>query len=708
MPTRSIDPLGTAPRAIEEEERISGPHKPASRRGFATDAGGQLRALTSLRFAALIAKSKSLASKRIVVRTLAVVLSLLFLLDIVQPETSEIAHLGLTNLDGSWRLGLTMAALGHLRFGQDLIFTFGPLGYVLEGVPHPMLARSAALGSLLIVVFAIVGCWLVCSRHDGIVSRVMVITGFAVAAAADGLDYVAYTGVLFFLGAVADHRRQAVVIALVIAAVCLFGFLSKLTLGFATFATASVYWLFEFAFGICSRRRAALISLAALTIVVAGGLLAAFGWSLNSVAQYLVGATEISAGYSSAMSLPGPALEALIAAGIAAIIAGAALVLPRDNKALGVAIIVAVFLAWKHGFVRADWHALHFFCIASVAAPLVAMAENGRTARLWGALAMATATVGLSLTGIMFHGRIAALFRVERVALGARYLLAPVPTAAEAQQRTTELIAGDKLSDNVKRRIGTASVDVLPGETAIVYANQLRWSPLPVFQSYSAYTPRLDYIDRDALTAHGADLTLFRYWDLDERYPLASEPATFMELICRYRLGSFEAATPASGAFMVLNRQRTNSCKSSPEPSITVPATLNTSVAVPKLRNPGDMIEASLDLAPTLFGKVATLVWRAPMVVIEVHYRDGTRKSWRLIAATVSDGLLVSPMPRDQKEANVLFSSRPHMAAAVESIRVVAPERYYALKSVRFRHFSNRRTHSRGRTTLAFRIEAVR
>ncbi|MDR2058321.1 MAG: hypothetical protein LBP83_08620, partial [Dysgonamonadaceae bacterium] len=38
-------------------------------------------------------------------------------------------------------------------------------------------------------------------------------------------------------------------------------------------------------------------------------------------------------------------------------------------------------------------------------------------------------------------------------------------------------------------------VDVFPYDIALLYAYDLNWSPRPVFQSYSAYTPVLDQIN---------------------------------------------------------------------------------------------------------------------------------------------------------------------------------------------------------------------
>src|ERR1700682_702603 len=59
-------------------------------------------------------------------------------------------------LDESWRYGLNALATGHYIFGKDVIFTYGPLGYL----SHPMplgdnLARAAAFTLCIQAVFAV-------------------------------------------------------------------------------------------------------------------------------------------------------------------------------------------------------------------------------------------------------------------------------------------------------------------------------------------------------------------------------------------------------------------------------------------------------------------------------------------------------------------------------------------------------------------------
>ncbi|MDP9106394.1 MAG: hypothetical protein M3N49_10740, partial [Candidatus Eremiobacteraeota bacterium] len=82
---------------------------------------------------------------RLAVTALGLLLAALWGLSLVQPPLPTSV-----GLDESWRIGLTMAAELGLRFGQDVVFTFGPLGFALQGIPDPALAGATAAVTALL------------------------------------------------------------------------------------------------------------------------------------------------------------------------------------------------------------------------------------------------------------------------------------------------------------------------------------------------------------------------------------------------------------------------------------------------------------------------------------------------------------------------------------------------------------------------------
>jgi hypothetical protein len=610
---------------------------------------------------------------------LALMGSIIFVLAAVQPPAPSGP-----GLDQSWRIGLTMATLDHLRFGHDIVFTFGPLGYVLQGVPTPELARSTAYLSLGLAIIATWGIWTACAGR----SRRMFRAAFAVAAivivAAMGIDYVAFLGTMALLARVSRSPRWEPYAAIAISLIGAFGLLSKLTLGLDVFGSAGVFWLSQIVQGPRRRRRSALISVGIATFVTAAPMLVLFG-SISNAVEYGRSSFEIIGGYASAMWVPGPTSILAGAVAIFALIIIAAIALARERQGpLAAAVIAALFLAWKHGFVRADGHVIYFFVVAGALAPLLGIAARGRHALITAFLATVAGFGGLAYVVLTFGVDFPRALGPEKLLSDAAYLRDPVVSARRGQAATSAALAGDRLPPEALVAIGDGSVDVISSETALVSANGLRWQPLPIFQSYTAYTPRLDALDADALAARGPRFEFFRYEDIDLRYPFSVEPRTFAQLLCRYTPVAWAAVTPASGTFIALERAPQRTCAEAPISVADAPVALNAPLSVPALAGSSDVVLAWFQLRPTLLGTIRSALWRPPRVMLRVSYGTGETRTWRLVPDTANDGLILSPIPRNADDARHLFARDPVPDATVASVEILAPARFYRLDAVRF------------------------
>jgi hypothetical protein len=105
--------------------------------------------------------------------------------------------------------------------------------------------------------------------------------------------------------------------------------------------------------------------------------------------------------------------------------------------------------------------------------------------------------------------------------------------AAAAQLRTIFALP-PKLVTSLDGR----SVAVYPQEAQAIWAYRIpNWHPLPVFQAYSAYTPKLDRLNADALaSATGPEAVLLQTVDAtDGRFSAFESPAAVVSLLCNYR-----------------------------------------------------------------------------------------------------------------------------------------------------------------------------
>ncbi|HEV2740942.1 MAG TPA: hypothetical protein VGU66_20460 [Candidatus Elarobacter sp.] len=586
-------------------------------------------------------------------------------------------------LDESWRIGLTLATKLGLSFGHDIVFTFGPLGFALKGAPDPALATATALFTALLAAAAAGGVWSAVAGRGGALLKLVAVAVVVFVASNVTLDYAALIGVVALLVRAGRYPAAAPLVGLVVGAVALAGLLSKYTLGLDTLAAGGAVWLVEAVRGPRRRRRAALLAAAICGAVVVVGLAAAFRFSPEALAAYVRGAAAISDGYSAGMVIRGPRLQVAVALAVGAALALLALLAVRERKPAPALLVCAVmFLSWKHSFVRQDGHILYYFDMAAVCAALLAVTLRRNTAIALGAATTALAFGALVWAQVQVYGTPGALFHPARIARGAAYLLQPRSTEAELAAEGDAALAPDRLPKAVRDRIGDASVNVLPWEMAIVQAERLRWAPLPVFQSYSAYTPLLDGLNRDALVTRGAAFVLYDYISVDRRYPFGEAPATTAELLCRYTMAVPNIRTLKSfNGYALLERGASAHCDAEPAGSAAGVA-INVPVAVPPAGSPDAFVVASFALRPTFATTVRTALWRGPEVFLTARFDDGSQVTYRAVAATLLDGVVVSAVPRDGREADRFFERQA--VGRVRDVTIVAPPGAYALDAVTF------------------------
>ena len=615
---------------------------------------------------------------RLAFTALGLLLAALWGLSLAQPP--EATSLG---LDESWRIGLTLATEHGLRFGRDIVFTFGPLGFALKGSPDPSLAIPTALFTALLAAVAAGGVWSAVAGRGAWLLKLALVAIVVFVATNVNLDYAALIGVVALLVRAGRYPAAAPLVGLVVGAVALAGLLSKYTLGLDALAAGGAVWIAGAVRGPGRRRRSALLAAAICGAVVVLGLAVAFGFSPDALAAYARGAAEIAGGYSAGMVIRGPRLQVAVALAVGAALVALALLAVRERKLAPALLICAVmFLTWKHSFVRQDGHILYYFDMAAACAPLLAVTLRRTTAVALGAATTALAFGALLWAQMQVYGVMGSLFDPSRIAHGAAFLLHPRSTEAELAAEGDVALAPDRLPKAVRARIGDATVNVLPWETAIIQSERLRWAPLPVFQSYSAYTPLLDGLNRDALVTRGAAFVLYDYVSVDHRYPFGEAPAATTEMVCRYTVATPNIRTVKSiNGYVLLERAAAAHCDAQPAGRASGVA-INVPIAVPAAGSPDAFVVASFALRPTLATTLRTALWRGPEVFLSARFDDGSQTAYRAVAATLPDGVIVSTVPRDAAEAERFFERRA--VGRVRDVTIVAPTGSYTLDAVTF------------------------
>lgn len=306
-----------------------------------------------------------------------------------------------TGLDPSWKLALHQAFSHGLSWGSDIVFSYGPLGFLSEATPFVGWTSGLALfftacvyvvgvGTLLRYAVALLPVW-VAVLVTLIIARIMVrIPVFEL------VEVLAFLWLIHVC--INSRRRDWPVVVVALGILVAFLLIAKVSVGIAVGAMGAAaacrittpWWRGMGAF------------LAAVPIA-AVALWAASGQKVGDLPGYVVGSGEIVRGYSDAMGVTlfvEPLLLYLLFGATVALLAVglvlAARPLSRPDRAAVIAIgVLFAFAVWKASFVRADGHAVYaFMAAAMVGMPLLATAAVARLR--WPAIAVLVTTAAFT------------------------------------------------------------------------------------------------------------------------------------------------------------------------------------------------------------------------------------------------------------------------------------------------------------------------
>jgi hypothetical protein len=240
-----------------------------------------------------------------------------------------------------------------------------------------------------------------------------------------------------------------------------------------------------------------------------------------------------------------------------------------------------------------------------------------------------------------------------------------------------------KLQSPVNQLLKNKTIDIVPTEISLAAVNDFNWVPRPIFQSYSAYTKKLDDINFKNVIETPRDYILYDFMTIDKRHPFFDEPRTLFHLYCNYQLPlnfSTFIGTPALPELMLLERRNQSRCLPERE-NLDSSTPWNTPISISSPET--DIVRANIEIQYSVFGKLFKALFRAAPVMMHVNYEDGSERSYRIIPENSSNGVIVNHLPRNHQEALLFWQGQLSANVKTFSLQAVNPFLYKPVIHIR-------------------------
>jgi hypothetical protein len=565
-------------------------------------------------------------------------------------------------LDSSWQVMLIHAHAAGLQFGKDVIFTWGPWGFLCN--PYHM-GDTAAVPILLwqtVGQFAIAAA-LVFLTRDLVSWRrwafALVFIGVHWMFLDTGYFTVISLAVLQGLMAREATLRQRILWAVAL------GFLAQLKFTYLVLCGVGIA-----ASAVLITLRQSLWDAAAVIVGFGASVLGfwmAGGQDIEGLYPYIRRGLEVSSGYADAMGAE-EVWPVFLWGGTGAILVAWFLLaswrrIPERSAAWCQCGFVAFlfYVMWKEGFIRADGHVFGFFSLVLILVPVLpGVFFPGRRLHAFD-LVVPVLAFGLGFVEPGIYSKVTRIVKERQY--GNSHGLARIGSRIQIMKNEWELASARAELPAIKAAVGDHPVDVLTVDMASALMNGLNLRARPVFQSYSAYTPGLEGWNlRFYQSSKAPDYVLWNPQLIDGRYP-GQDDAMIVQagaghLVPVLREGGFTLYRRTS-AFSGWPMERRELLRRAVK--------LAEWVDVP--RQPAAVGLALLP-RPTAIGRLRSLLYRPAALFIEGTDSRGAAHTWRILPRVAEAGFVLSPILDSPAEIEAYFKGEASRTLA--SFRLVA------------------------------------
>jgi hypothetical protein len=581
-------------------------------------------------------------------------------------------------LDGSWMFAMNQGVAQGLVFGKEMVFTFGPYASIYTGLYHPDTDRLMIWGSLFLgLSYALL--MLLLGKGEDFYG--LLLYGIFLACLMDSRDALLFSYPLILAVVVYrmtlpdDHAKKLFLatphensVALLFAPLGLLPLIKGSLLpicGITAVFCSGMFW---------NRRNKALayltVSISAISCVLLWGF---SGQPVLALPSYFWSMRQMISGYTEAMSLPGDAMEYILyvlASALILLVVAWTVHAPRISKwFLFVSYGLFLFTAFKAGFIRHDPGHNVVAGSSIFFAALLLMFVLGKIPSL---LPLAMAVLVWTYIG---HGaaqttasdvsnNLRSTF--ERSFQGARTRLRK---KGGLREQYDERLAVIRREFPIPRMSGTT--DIYSSNQSLLFASGNIWAPRPIPQSYSVYTPELAELNlRHLQSSDAPDNIIFRVEPIDNRLPSLEDGLSWPSLINGYSLQKLDEQS----AYLRKKATVIKDVAGVKDDFYNARHELGEEVSLPEANDP---LFATVEITPTLLGRVFGALYKQPRLYISMRLRDGRVIKYRVISNMMKTDFLLTPLVENAREFALLGAGGNKYLAGkeVKSITISSEDR---------------------------------
>jgi len=575
-------------------------------------------------------------------------LFLFSLLLLLLPE--HLIHIPGVGVDPSWQIALNMAVRKGFVFGKDIIFTYGPLGFL-----ESHLGTEIPYGNLWIFLFeiSIIGVVLfiitrILKEYHSIPDYVIIFI------AVYNLSYVGTTFkivviILFFL--LQNIKKINFYSLTLVSALLVIQFFIK--------PSTALYFYLVFLFTvlyISIFKGAKKVLIYPLGIAI---LVYFLSKSLNvDLPGYLSSTFYLSSIYSDTVNglfFNKYEIVLFLIAAVFFFLAMLSVIILKVFKAKSLDTLVKsailllfMFFLFKQSYVRFDLHLVNFWGTALI----IILVFRYHTNHLINRFSEYIYILIFVISILAFSSLSRLLSNKYPFPLPVNYFTELLmPQIASRQFKETQKLV--KLPDSILNIIGDNSIDAIPWDISSIFFNNLNYRPRPIIQSYVTCSTILNNYDLNFYKKNNAsEFILFENRAIDNRYPFWSESLVKQLLISDYEPVDSLFVWKEGKDTSFLLKKRVAPLKSTENLIQEKEIVFNKKYNVPKTNN---LIYLSADIKYSDWGKLLKFLYQPPIIYIKLFFEDGLTDTYRIVVPEIKHGVIINKKIITQEDAYLLF-----------------------------------------------------